>query len=173
MACAASGVLNDRFVCLVQTKRQIMSEALIAKSCSYDVSQFGFLFSLADPIFSVDPKSLDCWYHASADARVSDPDVTVCGAGSECRRDAVPAPINPFPGFTSSASSGLRLCAQIPPATFQTRNRRGCYLVATRCRSTGSLGHHRRNLRDPRGLLARPKRFELLTPRFVVWCSLV
>jgi hypothetical protein len=31
--------------------------------------------------------------------------------------------------------------------------------------NTGSLGHHRRNLRDPRWLLVRPKRFELLTPQ--------
>jgi hypothetical protein len=37
--------------------------------------------------------------------------------------------------------------------------------------STGSLGQHRQNLLDSHGLLARPKRFELLTPRFVVWCT--
>jgi hypothetical protein len=29
-----------------------------------------------------------------------------------------------------------------------------------------------KNARIYRGLLARPKRFELLTPRFVVWCSI-
>jgi hypothetical protein len=29
-----------------------------------------------------------------------------------------------------------------------------------------------KNARIFRGLLARPKRFELLTPRFVVWCSI-
>ena len=33
--------------------------------------------------------------------------------------------------------------------------------------ATDSLGHHRQNLRDSHGLLARPKRFELLTPKFV------
>jgi hypothetical protein len=108
-------VLNRALISIAMSSgfkqnRQLMSEAVIAKSCSDDVSQFGFPFSLADPMLSVDPKSLEFWYHASADARVSDPDATACDAASEGRRDAVPAPISPSPRFTSSASSSGLSC---------------------------------------------------------------
>jgi hypothetical protein len=48
----------------------------------------------------------------------------------------------------------------------------GCYLVATARWMMGAQSHHRQKLCDSRWLLARPKRFELLTPRFVVWCSI-
>jgi hypothetical protein len=49
----------------------------------------------------------------------------------------------------------------------------GCYLVASRYRYRVERAGHREYRCNIRCLLARPKRFELLTPRFVVWCSVL
>ena len=74
-------------------------------------------------------------------------------------------------GGVASLYEVRALCAQIPPATFQTRNRRGCYLVATRHCSMGRQATIGNIYLCNQLLLARPKRFELLTPRFVDWLS--
>ncbi len=55
----------------------------------------------------------------------------------------------------------------LPPKL--NRPRSGCYLVANSNRLIGDVGSYLEYVCDIRCLLARPKRFELLTPRFVVW----
>jgi hypothetical protein len=48
----------------------------------------------------------------------------------------------------------------------------GCCVPSVLISETRLQNARAKNGRIYRGLLARPKRFELLTPRFVVWCSI-
>src|SRR6266571_2844952 len=71
----------------------------------------------------------------------------------------------------TDCSPGLRRLGELRDETVARTH--PCFHIASTAARFGSSLIWRSEIRFHfRGLLARPKRFELLTPRFVVWCSI-